>query len=779
MTTDIITQPTLLTVTIPAITNVSCNGGDNGSLSAVASGGTTSYAYAWNPSGEITPVATNLSNGSYTITVTDANGCIAKTNAAITQPTPLAASITGTGVSCNGGNNGTAAVLASGATPPYTYGWSPIVSSNATDNGLTAGTYQVIITDSNNCSISKSVIITQPLVLTASMGAPVNVLCNGGSNGNATVAISGGTGPYTYLWSPSGGKNPEGTGFSAGTYTVNVTDAHNCMVTANVIITQPAVLTATASASQTACTRNTGTATAAPGGGTPPYTYLWTPSAQTNITATGLSMGNYTVRVTDSDGCNLTTSALVTMVKAGTVAITATTDVSCFAGSDGSATSVMTGNAPPFTYLWGSYGGTNSRATGLAAGTYTITVTDTSGCVTFTTALITQPTLLTAAIPVVKDVTCNGFNDGKLKVVASGGTTGYVYSWAPIGRTNDTAMNLSPVSYTITVTDAHGCIATATAVITQPTALNASVAGTNISCMGGSNGTATVTPGGATPPYTYLWSPVTSATPTDNTLTAGTYTVLVTDAHGCIFIDSIALTQPPLLTATMRAPVNVLCYAGNDGSATSVAAGGTPPYIYNWTPSGGVDTTAPNLVAGAYTFNVTDSHNCSANVSVTITQPAVLTVTPSGPASICDGVTATIISLAAGGTAPYLYSWSTGAATSATQVTPPVNAGYTITVTDSHGCMVSDSLTIRVSTPLHVIASGATAFCLGGTATLLASASGGDGIYTYTWLPGNDSTQTINVTPNATTTYTIQVTDACGSTMASDTVTVDIAPIRQ
>ncbi|HEY4289657.1 MAG TPA: MBG domain-containing protein [Puia sp.] len=234
-----------IVATVTSQTNVSCNGGTNGSATVSASGGTGPYTYSWSPSGGTGATASGLSANMYTVTITDANGCTKTTTATITQPTVITASVSSqTNVSCNGGSNGSATVSASGGTGPYTYSWSPSGGTGATASGLSANMYTVTITDANGCTKTTTATITQPTVITTT-GAQTNVSSYGGSDGSATVSASGGTGPYTYSWSPSGGTGVTATGLAEGTYTVTITDANGCTATSSFTITQPTGTTVT------------------------------------------------------------------------------------------------------------------------------------------------------------------------------------------------------------------------------------------------------------------------------------------------------------------------------------------------------------------------------------------------------------------------------------------------------------------------------------------------------------------------------------------------------
>ncbi len=830
------------TVTITGTTNILCNGGTNGVITTNTTGGTAPYTYLWTPGGQTGSNATGLSAGTYTVTVTDHNGCVSTATATLTQPTALTLTTANTPVKCNAGTTGTATATAGGGAGGYTYVWTPGGNTNSNATGLSAGTYTITVKDANGCTITASTTITQPTALTSAI-SNTPVLCNGGTTGSVTETSGGGTPGYTYLWTPSGATTSNVTGLTAGAYTVTITDANGCTLTATTTITQPIALTATTTTTTSTCGKPNGSASVLAGGGAGGYTYLWTPSGSTVANNTGLTAGSYTVTVTDANGCTITASATVPNASAETVTISGTTNILCNGGTNGSFNTTTVGGTPPYTYLWTPSGQTGSNATGLSAGTYTVTVTDANGCISTASATLTQPTLLTVTTGGIVNVLCNGGTNGSASATAGGGTPAYSYSWSN-GQTNSNATGLSAGTYTITVTDANGCTATATATITQPPVLTATMGvPTNVSCNAGSDGSAGVTAGGGTPGYSYLWT--NGQTNSNSTgLTVGSYTVTVTDANGCTATASVTITQPtaialtkasttsfcgkpdgsatitaaggtppytylwstggttsgitnlspgsycvtvtdnhgcqdtacitvpnkPGVLANITASVNILCNGGNNGSATVTATNGTPNYTYSWT-NGATNSNATGLTAGGYTVTVTDSAGCIATASVTLTQPTVLTVTTGGIVNVlCNGGSnGSITGTAGGGTSPYAYLWSNGQTNStATGLTA---GSYTITVTDANGCTATASATVT-QPPVLTVTTGAPVevLCNGGSnGSDVATAGGGTTPYAYSWTNGQTNSTATGLTAGS---YTITVTDADGCTAtASVTVT--------
>jgi hypothetical protein len=752
-------QPTVLVATA-TVANVSCNGGENGAINLSVSGGTPDYGYQWsaNAGSATTEDVSGLSAGTYTVTVTDANGCSTTLVRTVTQPTVLQPTATVTNVDCFGNSTGAIDLTVTGGTAQYTYMWMPGGAITQDLTNRTAGTYTVTITDANGCTAVLSRTITEPPALDVQFTTEPVTACAGGSDGSIDLTVTGGTPGYTYTWSGSSVVTQDRTGLAAGTYTVTVRDSKGCTAVRVITVEQLSGLDLTLTPTSPTCENGTnGSVTLQISGGSGGYIFDWAhiPGTNNPQNLTNVAAGNYAVTVTDQDGC--TAAASTTVVNPVIVIGVQTTPVTCNGGNDGTIDLTVSGGTAPYTYNWGG-GIVSEDRSGVTAGTYMVTVTDANGCSKTRSVTVSQPTALTLSIA-QSPVACNGASNGSLNLTVSGGTPGYTFQWSGNAGTVEDPIGLAAGTYTVTVTDANGCTRTASATLTQPPALSLTAVPVRLACPNSSTGSIALTVTGGTPGYTFLWSSGSNAQNPSN-LAAGTYTVTVTDANGCTATTSATVLNSPEIVLTTSV-TNVLCNGTSTGSIDLTVTGGVPDYAYIWSGGNGTNQDLTNRPAGTYTVTVTDMNGCTKTASATITQPPVISLSATTTKPDCFGGNNGSINLTVtGGTPGYTYQWSANA--NGQTIQDPINltAGtYTVTVTDANACTRTLTATITAPPALTANLNVFSPDCDdNGTGSILAIPQGGTAPYTYAWSNGAATPGIGNVVG----TFTVTVTDSKG-----------------
>ncbi|MFK7932930.1 MAG: SprB repeat-containing protein, partial [Saprospiraceae bacterium] len=482
-----------ITLSNPLTINVmstppSCSMQNNGSIRLQVIGGAMPFDYFWTNGIGNTGNPTNLSAGTYAVTVTDNNGCENSTQITLNEPNPLQLDLSSTDAGCGNENNGSVSVAVNGGTAPYIYKWDDANNSTtASVNNLAAGTYRVMITDNNGCSDMGSVTVdgNDAFDLTLNMN---NADCFGQNTGSATVTAMGGEAPFSYQWNdPAEQTTQTATNLTAGSYFVSVFDANNCLTIGNVMIDEPTELNVNLISTDASCDNgNNGTATATVTGGTPPYEYQWDDFArQTTAMATGLAPAVYRLQVTDANGC-INKSQVTVGGSASFEAKVTITDASCENPNSGAAVAVVDTGSGSYAYRWNN-NETSQVINNLTAGTYTVTITDNStGC-----SAVASGTVETTGNLVLStsknDATC-GENNGTATVNITGGTAPFIYQWNDANnQTTQTATNLAAGTYMVTVSDANGCSATTNVQVLGGGNLNVSTSKNDATC-GASNG---------------------------------------------------------------------------------------------------------------------------------------------------------------------------------------------------------------------------------------------------------------------------------------------------
>ena len=715
-------------------------------------GGTTNVIQqATNQTGP-TYAFTNLSSGTYDVTIVDANG-ISKniTGIIISQPanglaidSAVVSDFNGFGISCNGANDGSIDLTITGGTPGYTFSWtgpSGFIATTEDISGLAPGVYTVTITDTTGvCVINQPYTITEPTALgltaTVSDYNGFQISGFGLSDGSIDITVTGGTTPYTYAWVASnGGVVPVGqqnqedlTGLVAGDYQVTITDANGCSIMQQWTLTEPADLQISevlASHQNVLCFGDmTGVIEVSIDQGSVPN---YTISLRDAITSTlvqqatnqtgptymfsNLPASTYNVTITDANGSAKTINGIVVSSQSPEIVVSyTTTDLTCYNDNTGSITMNVTGGVAPLTFAWNDLA-TGSIRNNLAAGMYTVTITDAVGCQQVRQIEIFNGPLFDIN-PVVNNVTCFGNNDGSIQLNLVGGIAPVTVSWSDGSTDGLIRNNLPPGTYGVTLNDASGCSITRQFVIIEPTELTLSAIITDATdCSNPNSGAIDLIVSGGNAPYTFVWSNGDTSEDLQN-IGANNYLVTVTDARGCTAQQTFNVVRQEPITATIATIVSADCNTRVVTQRNVVnISGGAPPFSISW--SAGVVSGANGEIMdttqnGLYFAEITDAFGCVESISVDVNLPVIgapdfeytsLALTTYGELSIEDPITFT--NLSTGDAVSYL--WNFGGGNTSTEENPtftfasPGTYDVQLTVEYPFNCRYTHTVTLNVT----------------------------------------------------------------------------------
>lgn len=779
--TAVVTAPPALAVSLTSLTQPLCNSTANGSISVQATGGAGSYAYLWS-GGQQSASIESLSEGSYELTVTDANGCTAIFQTSLSAVNALSVSVITDAPACVGQNSGQAVATAAGD-GPFTFQWNaPGNPAGNTAAGLAPGDYSVTVSNGAGCTAVQSFSI--PAANAIGLTAEATPSCLNTLNGTATATAAGGAGGFTYQWSnlQSGAVV---SNLAPGLYTVTATDANGCTAIESVAVLGAPFPTLTIDhIVQPDCLdQPAGSAQASASGGTGLIGYTWSdPGQQTTATATGLQPGVYEVTATDENGCSAT-AAIEIIAPADFVAtVTDVDDPACFGQANGSATIAVQGGSGSFTIVWDDPASqTGPQASGLSAGSYTATVTDNeSGCNATVSVDIEAPPALEITNLGATPVLCSGQNNGTASVAAAGGAGGYTYLWDdPLAQITPTATGLAAGIYTVVVTDANGCTAELPATVDDAIALNAAITAANAPlCFGDNSGAATVAATGGAGSYTYLWNdPALQTTAEAVNLPPGSYTVTITDANGCTATATAAIAPAQAIVVSAVDQIDPSCTGLANGSITVTATGGAGALIYAWS-NGQSGPAISNLTAGDYTVSVSDANGCIVSLSMSLEEAEALVLASANvtPATCYSGADGSIAIDVQGGEAPYTYNWNDPAGQTSATASGLARGDYAVMVTDANGCtFTADFTVISAGQQIFVNPAISNASCEGATnATITLTAGGGSGGgFTYLWAGGQSGATLSNLSAGL---YAATVTDGSGCTESIEVAVTEGEP---
>ncbi len=773
--TATITQPAALVLT-GVVTDVHCFGGNDGEVNTTVVGGVLPHVFAWS-NGDVTEDIQNLTAGTYTLTVTDANACTVTASYTIAEPTDIISSIMATNVLCHGASDGSADLTVSGGVTPYTFFWSNFLISEDI-NGISGGVYYVVITDANGCTQRDSVIIAEPDPLVIST-AITQISCFNANNGAIDLTVTGGTLPYSYAWN-HGPTTEDVSGLAGATYVVTVTDDHNCTATTSVLIINPSNISTNVVTHDPLCFGDTnGSIDLIATGGTPNYTFAWNTGATTEDVS-NLGAGVYSITITDANGCILVDSFELT--EPGPLFTSGFVDnVTCFGLHNGFIDITAYGGTLPYTYLWSTQQSTEDIGQ-LAGGTYFVTVTDFHACSVVSLYIVKEPLELTLDVTGT-NATCFGSKTGTLTSLPAGGSKPYEYLWDDFNA-DSLRSNVGAGHYVLLLTDSNGCHTLDSFDIGEPTEIAITGVVTNANCFGAATGSVDVTVSGGTPSYGYVWSN-TQVTEDLSNAAAGSYTVTVMDNNQCEKTADFTIGQPQEinLTLLMDKPT---CSGAKNGSVSVVAIQGVTPYTYAWNTTPTQTTaTASDLFSGSYTVTVTDANGCTSAATDSLIGPIPIIVTTVATASKCfNTATGIVETTVTGGLPPYVYQLN--GTTQDTNVYVGLAPGhYVILVTDANSCQGTSAFDILSPSEMTLSLTVTEQLILTGMQTqLIATATSTVPIIAYIWTPDSlidyslcgdpDMCSTPYALPRTSTLFTVTVMNEDSCTI-TDTITIYVS----
>lgn len=742
----VVSSPTELLASISS-TPCTTNGGTDGTATVSPSGGTGPYTYLWSNSGT-TQTQTGLSYGIYTVTVTDANGCTREESVVVNEPqcNGFTVSTSFNPVMCNGDSTGSATVTASGGSAPYTYAWNDYASqTSATATNLPGGAYQVIVTDNNGCFAIGVASIFQPAALSNNM-THNDATTLGGTDGSAQVNISGGTGTYSYTWSTA--ESTAGiSNLSAGWYFVDVMDENGCVLQDSVMINEPPCNQYLLYVNTTSPLCNgdaNGGADLAILNGVGPFAIDWSTGESNMMSISNVTAGSYSVSVTDGQGCYGNLNFVIPEPAPMSIALLSTPST-CSGANNGTIDMTVVGGTYPYYYYDWSSGQTTQDVINLEPGSYSVTVTDENGCTATDATSLTDPQPIQVSYAST-DVTCSGGTDGAIDITVTGGTGTFTYDWSN-GATTEDLNNIDVGGYILNVTDGNFCSPNnpITIIVNEPLPVIADSMFANCPTPGELNALFEVFPDGGTPDYSLSFDGGSTYLPygtfTQMLPTGQSYQLQVMDTNGCVSsVYQVDIDPTVVIDSIIFNP----CYPGSqtDELVLVYPQGGTPDYTisYNSGTSFGVlgDYALTLPINDSYYIMAKDSKGCNSQL-YSITLPDAFTATTEIANALCYGDNNGGIDLTvSGGTVPYTYAWSNGSTSE--DIISLYEGQYSVDITDSNGCVISEAYTITDPDSLYIVLSSPVNsngqnidFFGGSNGEIDATVYGGTEPYNYSW----------------------------------------------
>ncbi len=761
-----IDEPTELNLIIENVTNASC-AGQEGNVQVIANGGTGNYQFTLGNNTNSTGFFENLSGGNYSIQVVDNNMCTEMVSVEITEPTTLNPSVSQIqNINCFGGNEGTVLVAATGGLGNLTYTLGNETNTTGFFQNLTAGNYNIIIEDENNCTSTLPFEITQPTELVANITHQQNINCFGESTGSINLEVNGGNGNNTFTINGNSNSTGEFSNLPSGNYSIIIADQNNCEVIIETVISEPTELNLVLeNVTEASCTGQEGSLEVSANGGT--GNYQFTLGNNTNSTGffVGLSGGIYPVEVADNNGCIASLSVEILEPSSLNASVSNIQNISCFGENTGSIQVTGNGGSGVLTFNLGNESNTTGTFENLSAGNYDIIIEDENNCSSTVTLEITQPDELVLTTDQVMQVNCYNGDDGQVNLLSTGGSGTVEFTLNGQTNTNGFFENLPAGNYDFIATDANGCTDQMQITITAPTELVAQITQTqNISCAGSADGSVQLSASGGVGGFGYSLGGQTNSTGLFEGMEAGNYPVQIVDANNCLVELMVEITAPDPITFTDIQNQNTSCNGDADGSILVQGNGGTGNLTYSLGNETNTTGQFENLPSGIYEVVATDENNCTmTTTSIEIIEPdPIEAIIENVVNNSCYGLETGMVDLTANGGVG-MIQFTLGNETNTTGVFENLPSGfYQVLLEDENNCTTIFEVTISQPEPVVPMSEIInTINCFGdSTGIVQISAGGGDGNFVFS---NDNSTNTSGLFENLSEgNYEFHISDGSG-----------------
>jgi uncharacterized protein (DUF2141 family) len=761
-----------LSVTTVSQNNVDCFGNSTGTIQLEAGNGQSPYEYRIGPDVNTTGVFENLAAGSYSVLIADDAGCILEQNIVITEPTVLSATVVEmTNVSCFGAGDGSFQIMANGGAPGYTFSTTNDSNTDGIFMNQNAGTYQIDITDANDCTTTATVTVAEPSEFMVETPMITNVDCFGNANGSIEISVTGGAGNFTYFVGNQNNTTGIFNNLAAGVYPVSVTDGSNCSLELVPIeVQQPDELTGIIDAifNINCAGGGTGAIDFGAAGGTADFTFTLNGMSNNTGLFENLPAGTYIVTIVDANDCQTTAMATIEESDGLGVNITALADVTCNGDTDGSITLAANGGSGNYTYTLGAEMNTTGIFSNLAPGEYTAFLTDDLDCSTMIDFTISEPAAVALSIEITNEIDCAGDNNAAIQVTGNGGTGDYSYA---IGlQNNDTGIfeNLAAATYSVIVSDANGCTVVEEITIDEPTELQILIPDFGAtSCFDSADGFIQAMGMGGTGDYVYVLNNMeTSLTGLYENLVAGSYEISVMDANGCTTMINFTVGAPNEIFGVIEDIQNAGCNM-TLGSIEVQGMGGTGAFTYTLGMEMNDTGIFENIEAGTYEMLLTDANGCEGTLAFNIEEGEDISAMLVEQGNVeCFGEASGFVEVSGMGSANITYTLDDE--TNDTGIFEDLPAGnYDVVVSSGGACTAVVSVTITEPEELLFEIAFQSPLCSGtDDGSLQIMATGGTGDYTYTL---NNETNDTGLFENLSSgNYDVEIEDENGCLAVSE-----------